>query len=568
MMELNTKKEWQELLMGMLRPLKEYYTESNAGLILGHTGAAYSQRTIEMEAFSRPLWGLVPFWAGGGIEDDFARIYRNGLIHGTDPAHPDYWGGFRHCDQLFVEMAALAYGLLFAKDVIWEPLTEEEKNRAAAWLNGINTQEVADNNWQFFRILTNLALKKAGAPYSEEALTTCLTRIEDFYLGDGWYQDGLTAQKDYYIAFAIHFYSLVYAAVMEEEDPERCKRFRERAELFAEDFIYWFSDDGEALPYGRSLTYRFAQTAFFSMAAVTGLSNMPLPVIKGILMRHFSYWMKQPVFDNKGILTIGYTYPCLHMAESYNAPGSPYWSMKAFAFLMLPDDHPFWQVTPQPLPELEPLRTLVHGEMVIQRKAHDVTAYVPGVYYPNTQVHVPEKYSKFAYSTYFGFSVPRSEKRLTEAAPDSMLAFEIHDYIFVRRMIHEYSIEDHQIRSVWSPFDGITVETRIIPTKQGHLRIHRIESSIVCKAYDCGFAVNSAGHGYVCAARNGEAYAGNDACICRVVCREGDGCGMTTWAASNTNLIAPNTEIPAVAYEIGIGTVTISTEVQTEVYDI
>ena len=28
------------------------------------------------------------------------------------------------------------------------------------------------------------------------------------YLGDGWYQDGDSGQKDYYISFAIHFYSL------------------------------------------------------------------------------------------------------------------------------------------------------------------------------------------------------------------------------------------------------------------------------------------------------------------------------------------------------------------------
>lgn len=32
-----------------------------------------------------------------------------------------------------------------------------------------------------------------------------LEGLETFYLGEGWYQDGDSGQKDYYISFAIHF---------------------------------------------------------------------------------------------------------------------------------------------------------------------------------------------------------------------------------------------------------------------------------------------------------------------------------------------------------------------------
>ena len=42
------------------------------------------------------------------------------------------------------------------------------------------------------------------------------------------------------------------------------------------------------------------------------------------------------------MLTIGYGYPQQYMAEQYNAPGSPYWGLKVFLLLALPDDHPFW----------------------------------------------------------------------------------------------------------------------------------------------------------------------------------------------------------------------------------
>ncbi len=315
-----TKQDFQQLLSNLLAPLKPFYLESGAGLDIGHTGSCYPQRTILMEAFSRPLWGLVPFWAGGGAEDDFAALYRRGLVNGTNPDHPDYWGGFRRCDQKYVEMAALSYALLFAPDKVWTLISDAEKAQIARWLNGINEFDVADNNWQFFRILVNVALKKAGQPYDAEKLEKSLNRIEDFYLGDGWYQDGLTAQKDYYIPFALHFYSLVYVLAMENVDSDRCRRYRARAAEFAKQFVYWFSEEGPALPYGRSLTYRFAQAAFWSIAAVTGLDGFTPGQVKGILFRHLNWWMQQPIFDNCGILTIGYRYPNLHMAESYNAP--------------------------------------------------------------------------------------------------------------------------------------------------------------------------------------------------------------------------------------------------------
>lgn len=559
-----SKEELRRLLEQIVGPLREFYTSGRAGVDIGSTGACYPEKTIRMEAFSRPLWGLTPYWAGGGPEGKLAEIYREGLKNGTDPRHPEYWGGFRDCDQMFVEMAAIAYAMLFAPDVIWNPLDCETRERVAVWLNGINRYEVADNNWQFFKILTNVALMKRGMEYSRENLNRCLERIEDFYLGDGWYQDGLTAQKDYYISFAIHFYSLIYVVAMEKEDVERCGKYRERAERFAKQFIYWFSEDGEALPYGRSLTYRFAQTAFWSMAVVAGIKPFSVPVMKGIILRHLDYWMRQPVFDKKGLLTIGYGFPNLHMAESYNAPGSPYWALKAFAFLMLPDDHEFWSAKAAPLPELKSLKTLKYGEMVIQRRPHEVTAYVPGVYRHNGQVHVPEKYSKFAYSSYFGFSVPRSGKLLTEAVPDSMLAFEISGHIFVRRMIESFQIENNTVTSVWSPFHGIMVETVLIPCNGGHVRKHRIYSEIECVAYDCGFAVSSRSPEFMTETSGTMACVKNRNSFCRVT-GKAEGEGITIWGEPNTNLLVQNTEIPAVKYFIPKGDIQLETVVETGV---
>ena len=70
-------------------------------------------------------------------------------------------------------------------------------------------------------MLVNVALKKVGRKYSQEQLDKDIARIDEFYLGNGWYIDGLHGQKDYYIGFAFHFYGLIYAAAMEDDDKER-----------------------------------------------------------------------------------------------------------------------------------------------------------------------------------------------------------------------------------------------------------------------------------------------------------------------------------------------------------
>ena len=230
----SSKKDFQELLLSIVEPLKPYYSEEKARLLLGVTATNYDRKAETMEAFSRPLWGLVPFWAGGGTEAGFEEIYRLGLVAGTDPTGDEFWGGFHAFDQKFVEMAAISYGLILTPGKLWDPLSDREKERLADWLYGINQYELPVCNWILFAVLVNVALMKLGRKYDAGKLEKYLQGVEEFYLGDGWYQDGDSGQKDYYVSFAIHFYCLFYARVMGEEDPERCRIYKERAMLFAQ----------------------------------------------------------------------------------------------------------------------------------------------------------------------------------------------------------------------------------------------------------------------------------------------------------------------------------------------
>lgn len=553
--ELKTRQDIQKLIIQLCESIKPCFSKGRALADMGAAGAYYGTRTILVESFARPLWGLAPLWAGG-CDYDISDYYAEGFRNGPNPEHEEYWGEIGNWHQIMVEMAAMGLTLAIAPENVWEPLSDEEKERLAKWLNQINEYELPHNNWQFFNVLVNLGLKNVGMPYSLEKMDVAFDFVEKFYLGDGWYSDGIgTKQRDYYIPFAIHTYALIYAAIMKDEDPERCKKYIDRAVEFAGDFIYWFDEAGDALPFGRSLTYRFAQVSFWSALVLAGVEALPWGVIKGIILRNLRSWFAKPILNRDGILSVGYAYPNLFMSENYNSPGSPYWAFKAFLILAVPETHPFWQAEEAPLPELESIKELKHPYMVMMRPEPDnIIALTSGQIAGFNPTQNWEKYEKFAYSTYFGFSVSHTYADDAKAAPDSMLAFVDDGIIRVRKNCEEQKIEGNTIYSVWKPKSGITVKTWLTPEGGGHIRRHEIESDGEYTALECGFALpafedsdyrvdDSVDYSVV---KNQYGFSG-------VKMRKGEGTPKWIYPEANTNLIHNKTIIPCVRYQINKG---------------
>ena len=569
-----TREEWRAILMDLLRPLYPHYSEGGGRLRIGHTNAHYEVVSQEMEAFARPLWGFAPFLYGAEKEElqdeevkKFLLLYRDGLRHGTDPEHPDYWGPCHDFDQKFCEMPALALFLLLDHSLVFDDFSEEEKSRIADWLNEINRHDCCACNWYFFSILTNVALKRLGLPYSETELQKGLSLIDSYYDAGGWYNDGNGGDKDYYNPYVMLTFGLLYRHFMNEEDPERCARYHTRALCFAKDYQFWFSDSGAAFAYGRSMTYRFASAAFWSVCLFLHVEVLPVPIMKGILYRNLHDWLQRPIYDNAGILSIGYGYPNLQMSESYNGPGSPYWALMAFLFLGIPKEDPFWKCEAAPMPSLPLKKFLSNVPMIMQRSAvnpRQVVALVPGKTDASGHGHMIEKYSKFAYSSAFSFSIARSEYSLPENAPDSTLAFILHGLILVKNQTEPgFQIDDGHIVMHWSPFPGLNVCTTILPTEKGHKRIHEIENLLgeTIEAYDTGFSVpveSDTIASVVNNADNLESHAALHSSIgyCRVSQESSDalhGFAEILTPDPNTNLLYPKTRIPLIHYSIPEG---------------
>jgi hypothetical protein len=499
---LRTRADVQQLVRDLITPVLPHFSPGRAQVLMGPNRALYGDPAGLLEGFSRTLWGIVPLTAGGG---EFAHwdFWRAGFSAGTDPSHAEYWGEPGDFDQRSVEMAAMGLALSLAPKETWSRFTPAVQTRLATWLGRINRVQLVDSNWLFFRVLVNLGLKHCGQAWSQEKISADLDRLDQFYRGDGWYADGAVGTTyrngrlgDYYVPMGFHFYSLLYARLAGAEDPVRAARYVERARIFSEDFLHWFSGDGAALPFGRSLTYRFAQAAFWGAVAFAPVAALPWPVVKGLYLRHLRWWLRQPVFSETGLLTIGYAYPNLVASESYNSSGSPYWGMKVFLPLALPAEHPFWTAEEAPLPKRAPVRTVSGANLVLTSSGanSDVIALNPGQPVYDWPRHAPSKYSKFAYSTRFAFSVPVSSATLEEGGFDSMLALSDDNRRYrVREFCHDPEVRNGVAYSRWTPWPDIEVRTWLIAAGDGaHVRVHRVRTPRPVWSAECGFAVGYA----------------------------------------------------------------------------
>ncbi len=525
---LRTREDLALALDQLIEPLLGRFTRGGSGLHLGNSSALYDDRVALLEGMSRLLWGLAPYAAGlseaggtraggsvrpsgsaeraVGASDRAIEIIRGGLVAGADPSHPSYWGIGGDRDQRYVEMASIALSLLIAREAFWDPLPEESKANLASWLGAINSVELPPTNWEFFRVMVNVALRSLDRPFDPERLESSLRKIESLYRADGWYVD--ETNYDLYNPFAFHFYGLCYARLAGDDDRSRAQRFRERASLFAGQFLPWFEPDGRAVPFGRSLGYRFAASSFFAACAFSGEEAAPMGELKGLLLRNLRWWLGRPILDHEGVLTIGYAYPDLVAAEQYNSPGSPYWALKSFLPLALGSEHPFWKADERPLPPL-PATSLnsVPGLIVCRDGGAESPAFAAeaapaadradhvfmlnaGQYPCWESTNAAAKYAKFAYSSRFGFCVSRSSYHLPKTGCDSSLLFSEGDgYWRERRQSRDRFACADFAYSAWNPFNDLEVRTWLFPCGPWHLRLHRVEAARPFECVEGGFSL-------------------------------------------------------------------------------
>lgn len=253
----STRQDFRLAAVALLRAMKPYQSPGGARIKLPlQTGTHFDDVAAQLEGYARALWAVGTLLHSNSITpneyDELIRPYIHGLANGTDPAHPEYWGPVVLRDQRMVEMEIISYALLAAPVAMFHTQIPEARQNITEWLKTINGKDFPVTNWLWFRVMTNLALVKVcGVKYEEvgNAMKEDLDLMERFYLGQGWAADGMWSeegrQADYYSgSFAIQFSQLIYSKMAQDLDPERCAKFRSRAEEFSLTFWRYFDTNG------------------------------------------------------------------------------------------------------------------------------------------------------------------------------------------------------------------------------------------------------------------------------------------------------------------------------------
>jgi hypothetical protein len=559
------REEVAAAFLRLWRPLPARFSPGCARVRLGAPAAHYSEREAELESFARPLWGIAPHVAGGG-EFSSWDLYLAGLDSGSNPEHPEYWGADGDHQHAFVEMPAIALALILCQQQAWDPLPAPARRRLVSWLSQINERAVHPNNWLFFRVLVNLGLRRVGAPWDREAVARACDQLGSFYRGGGWYRDGNDGRFDYYNAFALHFYGLLYAALA-PEDASLGDAFRQRAAEFAGRFVAWFARDGAAVPFGRSAIYRFAQGAFWGALALADQPALPWGVIKGLYLRHLRWWLSRPILNADGTLSVGYGYANGNIGEDYNSAGSPYWAMKFFLPLALPATHPFWTAQETGIPALPPVSWDPHPQVALYgtEEREQVILLNGGQDAPRIRWGTA-KYGKFAYSSHFAFNVPGDERGARGASFDNALLFcRRDDRYFGRERVLEVEAGPGWLLTRWSPLEEATVWSWLIPAPPWHVRVHQILLRAPLTIVEGGFSVPRDDAVQPALARSGAVAQGGPGGWSGLRdLLDGEGGCRLAWRVrsnANTNLLHTRTDVPVLQARFSPGILWLATGV-------
>jgi len=331
--------------------------------------------------------------------------YLTGIIRGTDPDDPDYWGPTGRYGAFGNQ---IAQAVMYCPEYYWEPLDEAQKKRLADWLRVLAEGVGFECNCWYFNTAAVPVLERYGYPYDYEYITEKMERLLSWYSGSGFFIDGWNRSYDYYNFWGFQMFNLFHYAYTDPWRRKFGRRIRESTSAFMESFPMFFGSDGAPVPFGSSLSYRWAAACPAGYAEAAGLGSLPAGMerrIASACLKHF--WEKGAMSEN-GLLQVGWHGPNAMVGEDYLHRGAPYWASVGFSPLLLPADHPFWTETEQPIPadNLDLVKVVPGAQFVLRTNSRRGEARLypvgsPRYYRPTWDTG--NKYYQHAYSTALGF---------------------------------------------------------------------------------------------------------------------------------------------------------------------
>lgn len=324
-----------------------------------------NRKVLYMECFGRLMAGVAPWLtlpddatAEGKQRKQLREWALASYKNAVDPQNPDYlcWG---IGGQNLVDAAYIAESFLRAYDTLWKPLDEVTKKRYLTEFAKLRHIDPPYTNWLLFSSTIESFMAKAGGDFDEFRINSACRKVEEWYVGDGWYADGPSFAFDYYSSYVFHpmyletLQAMVDAKVNSRLDYQKYyNRELKRCQKYSIILERFISPEGTFPAFGRSIPYRMATMQ--PLALMAWYQTLPSDLSNGqvraaltkVLHRMFD---KENNFNEKGYLSIGFCGNSQkNVADWYTNNGSLYMTTLAFMPLGLPADHPFWTDAAQP----------------------------------------------------------------------------------------------------------------------------------------------------------------------------------------------------------------------------
>ncbi len=303
--------------------------------------------TAKLEGFCRTLFLAAPLLRENpdltlnGIK--VADYYRHQLLNLVNPENPSF---IKHRapnggpSQILVEFGGLGISLTIAKDILWDPLTQEQKDKLAATMLSYGNGPTIGSNWMFFNVFVISFFKEQGYSVNEARLTENMENLLKRYRGEGWYND--RPAYDYYSMWAYQMYGPIWAKYYGHFNPEWATQFMKNQHDLVDNYPYMFSKEGKMNMWGRSMPYRFGATVALGLLGMQDDPNINFGWMRRIASSTLLQYLQNPNFLEDNVPTMGVYGPFAPAVQIYSCRGSVYWCAKAFLSLLLPADNPYW----------------------------------------------------------------------------------------------------------------------------------------------------------------------------------------------------------------------------------
>lgn len=324
-----------------------------------------NSKVTYMECFGRLMAGIAPWLSlpdddtpEGKIRKDLKEKALASYKNAVDPESPDYllW---RQEGQTLVDAAYIAESFLRGYDSLWEPLDSITKARYIDEFTRLRRVDPPYTNWLLFSATVEAFLKKANNSADDYRINSALRKVEEWYVGDGFYSDGPDFAFDYYNSYVLHPMYVEALEVVTDKGKKsiwnspKCnyQTAVKRQQRYASILERLISPEGTFPVYGRSIPYRSGVLQPLALVALR--EELPENLDEGQVRAAMTAVLKNLFADNRnfnkgGYLTIGFNGSQPDVADWYTNNGSLYMASLALLPLGLPADHTFWTSESKP----------------------------------------------------------------------------------------------------------------------------------------------------------------------------------------------------------------------------